>query len=413
MENNNSEFKFNTINEAVEDIKNGKMVIVVDDPDRENEGDIIMAAELVKPEHVNFITKEARGILCLPIIRDKAEELGFDLMVQNNTSLHRTPFAVSIDYRHGTTTGVSASDRAITINMSVDEKATANDFAKPGHIFPLIARRGGVLKRAGHTEAVIDLVKLAGLKPAGILCEITDEDGTMARLPSLMKMAEKFDMKIITIADLIEYRRSREKLVRHKVTVDLPSKFGGFKLHLYENILDPQDNPMALVKGDLVSDEPVLVRVHSECLTGDVFGSKRCDCGDQLSTAMQMVEREGRGVILYMRQEGRGIGLVNKLLAYQLQEQGKDTVEANEALGFKPDLRDYGTGAQILKDLGLKKIRLMTNNPKKIIGLEGYDLEIVERVPIEIPPNEVNQNYLKTKRERLGHLLNNKETILD
>lgn len=413
MENNNSEFKFNTIKEAVEDIKNGKMVIVVDDPDRENEGDIVMAAELVKPEHVNFITKEARGILCLPIIRDKAEELGFDLMVQNNTSLHRTPFAVSIDYRHGTTTGVSARDRAITINMSVDEKATANDFAKPGHIFPLIARRGGVLKRAGHTEAVIDLVKLAGLKPAGILCEITDEDGTMARLPSLMKMAEKFDMKIITIADLIEYRRSREKLVRHKVTVDLPSKFGGFKLHLYENILDPQDNPMALVKGDVVNDKPVLVRVHSECLTGDVFGSKRCDCGDQLSTAMQIVEREGRGVILYMRQEGRGIGLVNKLLAYQLQEQGKDTVEANEALGFKPDLRDYGTGAQILKDLGLKKIRLMTNNPKKIIGLEGYDLEIVERVPIEIPPNDVNQNYLKTKKERLGHLLNNKETILD
>ncbi len=413
MENNNSEFKFNTIKEAVEDIKNGKMLIVVDDPDRENEGDIVMAAELVKPEHVNFITKEARGILCLPIIRDKAEELGFDLMVQNNTSLHRTPFAVSIDYRHGTTTGVSARDRAITINMSVDEKATANDFAKPGHIFPLIARRGGVLKRAGHTEAVIDLVRLAGLKPAGILCEITDEDGTMARLPSLMKMAEKFDMKIITIADLIEYRRSREKLVRHKVTVDLPSKFGAFKLHLYENILDPHDNPMALVKGDVVNDKPVLVRVHSECLTGDVFGSKRCDCGDQLSTAMQIVEREGRGVILYMRQEGRGIGLVNKLLAYQLQEQGKDTVEANEALGFKPDLRDYGTGAQILKDLGLKKIRLMTNNPKKIIGLEGYDLEIVERVPIEIPPNDVNQNYLKTKKERLGHLLNNKETILE
>jgi len=407
MENNNSEFKFNTIKEAVEDIKNGKMVIVVDDPDRENEGDIVMAAELVKPEDVNFITKEARGILCLPIVRDKAEELGFDLMVQNNTSLHRTPFAVSIDYRHGTTTGVSASDRAITINKSVDDNATANDFAKPGHIFPLVARRGGVLKRAGHTEAVIDLVRLAGLKPAGILCEITDEDGTMARLPSLMKMAEKFDMKIITIADLIEYRRSREKLVRHKVTVDLPSKFGGFKLHLYENILDPQDNPMALVKGDVVNDKPVLVRVHSECLTGDVFGSKRCDCGDQLSVAMQMVEREGRGVILYMRQEGRGIGLVNKLLAYQLQEQGKDTVEANEALGFKPDLRNYGTGAQILKDLGLKKIRLMTNNPKKIVGLKGYDLEIVERVPIEIPPNEVNENYLKTKRERLGHILNN------
>jgi len=413
MENNNGEFKFNTINEAVEDIKNGKMVVVVDDPDRENEGDFVMAAELVTPEHVNFITKEGRGILCLPIIRNKAEELGFDLMVKNNTSLHRTPFGVSIDYRHGTTTGVSAKDRAITINKSIDETSTANDFAKPGHIFPLIARRGGVLKRAGHTEAVVDLVKLAGLKPAGILCEITDEDGTMARLPRLIEIAKKFDMKIVTIADLIEYRRFREKLVKRKVEVDLPSKFGGFKLHLYENILDPQDNPIALVKGDVVNDKPVLVRVHSECLTGDVFGSKRCDCGDQLSTAMQMVEREGRGVILYMRQEGRGIGLVNKLLAYQLQEQGKDTVEANEALGFKPDLRDYGTGAQILKDLGLKKIRLMTNNPKKIIGLKGYDLEIVERVPIEIPPNEVNENYLKTKKERLGHLLNNKETILD
>jgi len=413
MENNNGEFKFNTIKEAVEDIKNGKMVIVVDDPDRENEGDIVMAAELVKPEDVNFITKEARGILCLTITRDRAEELNLDMMVQNNTSLHSTPFAVSIDYKHGTTTGVSASDRAITVNKSVDEKAAAEDFARPGHIFPLIARRGGVLKRAGHTEAVIDLVKLAGLKPAGVLCEITDEDGTMARLPGLFKMAEKFDMKIVTIADLIEYRRSREKLVKRKVSVDLPSSFGEFKMHLYENILDPQDNPIALVKGDVINDEPVLVRVHSECLTGDVFGSKRCDCGDQLSTAMQMVEQEGRGVILYMRQEGRGIGLVNKLLAYQLQEQGKDTVEANEALGFKPDLRDYGTGAQILKDLGLKKIRLMTNNPKKIIGLKGYDLEIVERVPIEIPPNEVNQNYLKTKKERLGHLLNNKETILE
>ncbi|RKY90569.1 MAG: bifunctional 3,4-dihydroxy-2-butanone-4-phosphate synthase/GTP cyclohydrolase II, partial [Ignavibacteriae bacterium] len=402
MENNNGEFKFNTIKEAVEDIKNGKMVIVVDDPDRENEGDIVMAAELVKPEDVNFITKEARGILCLTITRDRAEELNLDMMVQNNTSLHSTPFAVSIDYKHGTTTGVSASDRAITVNKSVDEKAAADDFARPGHIFPLIARRGGVLKRAGHTEAVIDLVKLAGLKPAGVLCEITDEDGTMARLPGLFKMAEKFDMKIVTIADLIEYRRSREKLVKRKVSVDLPSSFGEFKMHLYENILDPQDNPIALVKGDVINDEPVLVRVHSECLTGDVFGSKRCDCGDQLSTAMQMVEQEGRGVILYMRQEGRGIGLVNKLLAYQLQEQGKDTVEANEALGFKPDLRNYGTGAQILKDLGLKKIRLMTNNPKKIIGLKGYDLEIVERIPIEIPPNEINENYLKTKKERLG-----------
>ncbi len=407
MKNQNGEFKFNSINEAVEDIKNGKMVIVVDDPDRENEGDIVMAAELVKPEHVNFITKEARGILCLTITPERAEELEIDLMVQNNTSLHRTPFAVSIDYKYGVTTGVSARDRAITINMSVDENVKAKDFAKPGHIFPLIARKGGVLKRAGHTEAVIDLVKLAGLKPAGILCEITDEDGTMARLPGLFNLAQKYNLKIITIADLIEYRQSREKLVRRKVAVDLPSKFGSFKMFLYENILDPKDNPIALVKGDLNGDEPVLVRVHSECLTGDVFGSKRCDCGDQLSVAMRMVEDEGRGVILYMRQEGRGIGLVNKLLAYELQEQGKDTVEANEALGFKPDLRDYGTGAQILKDLGLKRIRLMTNNPKKIIGLKGYNLEIVERVPIEIPPNEVNFKYLNTKRDRLGHILNN------
>ena len=405
MENNNSEFKFNTINEAVEDIKNGKMVIVVDDPDRENEGDIVMAAELVKPEHVNFITKEARGILCLPIVRDKAEELGFDLMVQNNTSLHRTPFAVSIDYRHGTTTGVSASDRAITINMSVDDKATANDFAKPGHIFPLVARRGGVLKRAGHTEAVIDLVRLAGLKPAGILCEITDEDGTMARLPSLMKMAEKFDMKIVTIADLIEYRQSREKLVRRKVAVDLPSKYGGFKLHLYENILDPMDNPIALVKGDLVNDEPVLVRVHSECLTGDVFGSKRCDCGDQLSVAMQMVEKEGRGVVIYMNQEGRGIGLFNKMKAYKLQEEGRDTIQANIELGFQADERDYGVGANILRELKLGKIRLMTNNPVKRAGLEGYGLKIVENIHLESEPNPFNEFYLQTKKAKMGHFL--------
>jgi len=403
---NNEEYKFNTIDEAIKDLRSGKMLIVVDDPDRENEGDLIMAAETVTADNVNFITREGRGLLCLPISMQRAEELELKPMVEDNTALHKTPFSVSIDYRHGTTTGISAADRAKTIRMAADENVKPDDFARPGHIFPLIARKGGVLKRAGHTEAVVDLVKLAGLKPVGILCEIMHKDGTMARVPQLMEMAKHFDLKIITIADLIEYRRIREKLVHKKVTVDLPSKYGNFKLHLYENILDPNDNPIALVKGELREDEPVLVRAHSECLTGDVFGSMRCDCGDQLSAAMKMIAKEGKGVVLYMRQEGRGIGLVNKLLAYHLQEEGKDTVEANEALGFKPDLRDYGTGAQILKDLGLKKIRLMTNNPKKIIGLKGYDLEVVERVPLEIPPNEINHEYLKIKRDKLGHLIN-------
>jgi 3,4-dihydroxy 2-butanone 4-phosphate synthase / GTP cyclohydrolase II len=402
---NNNEFKFNTIDEAIEDIKAGKMLIVVDDPDRENEGDLVMAAELCKPSDVNFITREGRGILCLPITEEKAKDLKLDMMVQHNTALHGTPFSVSIDYRHGTTTGISAHDRAITINRAADDVIIPSDFAKPGHIFPLIAKKGGVLKRTGHTEAVVDLVKLAGLNPVGVLCEILDEDGTMARVPKLMEFSKKHNLKIITIADLIEYRMSREHFVQKKVIVDLPTRYGTFKLHLYENTLDPLDNPIALVKGDISGDEPVLVRVHSECLTGDIFGSKRCDCGEQLIAAMSIVEKEGRGVVLYMRQEGRGIGLVNKLLAYHLQEQGKDTVEANEALGFKADLRDYGTGAQILKDLGLKKIRLLTNNPKKLIGLKGYDLEIVERIPIEIVPNPDNEKYLKTKRDRLGHLL--------
>ena len=408
---NNGEFKFNSIEEAIEDIKAGKMLIVVDDPDRENEGDLVMAAELVTPKDVNFITREGRGILCLPITKEKAKDLNLDLMVQNNTALHGTPFSISIDYRHGTSTGISAHDRAITINRAADEKVNPNDFARPGHIFPLIAKKGGVLKRAGHTEAVVDIVKLAGLNPVGVLCEILAEDGTMARVPNLMDFAKKHNLKIITIADLIEYRMAREHFVQQKVIVDLPSKYGSFKLHLYENTLDPLDNPIALVKGDISGDEPVLVRVHSECLTGDIFGSKRCDCGEQLLVAMSMVEKAGRGVVLYMRQEGRGIGLVNKLLAYHLQEQGKDTVEANEALGFKADLRDYGTGAQILKDLGLRKIKLLTNNPKKVIGLKGYDLEIVERIPLEIPPNPINEKYLKTKRDRLGHLLHSGEKL--
>ncbi|GIK61449.1 MAG: bifunctional 3,4-dihydroxy-2-butanone-4-phosphate synthase/GTP cyclohydrolase II [Ignavibacteriota bacterium] len=403
--NNHNEFKFNTIEEAIADIKAGKMLIVVDDPDRENEGDLVMAAELCKPKDVNFITREGRGILCLPINEEKAHELNLDLMVQNNTALHGTPFSVSIDYRHGTTTGISAHDRAITINRAADKKVIPDDFARPGHIFPLIAKKGGVLKRAGHTEAVVDLINLAGLNPVGVLCEILDEDGTMARVPKLLEFAKQYNLKIITITDLIEYRMSREHFVQKKVIIDLPTRYGNFKLHLYENTLDPLDNPMALVKGDINGDDPVLVRVHSECLTGDIFGSKRCDCGEQLIAAMSMVEKEGKGVVLYMRQEGRGIGLVNKLLAYHLQENGKDTVEANEALGFKADLRDYGTGAQILKDLGLKKIKLLTNNPKKVIGLKGYNLEIVERVPIEIEPNPINAKYLKTKRDRLGHLL--------
>ncbi len=403
--NNSNEIKFNSIDEGIEDIKSGKMLIVVDDADRENEGDLVMAAELCKPKDVNFITREGRGILCLPITEEKAKQLDLDFMVQNNTALHGTPFSVSIDYRHGTTTGISAHDRAVTINRASDAKVNPDDFGRPGHIFPLIAKKGGVLKRAGHTEAVVDLVKLAGFNPVGVLCEILAEDGTMARVPKLMEFAKKYNLKIITIADLIEYRMAREHFVQKKVIVDLPTRYGSFKLHLYENTLDPLDNPMALVKGEINSDEPVLVRVHSECLTGDIFGSKRCDCGEQLIAAMSMVEKAGNGVVLYMRQEGRGIGLVNKLLAYHLQEQGKDTVEANEALGFKADLRDYGTGAQILKDLGVKKIKLLTNNPKKVIGLKGYDLEIVERIPLEIPPNPVNEKYLKTKRDRLGHLL--------
>lgn len=395
---------FAAIEYAIDSIRNGKMVIVVDDAERENEGDLIMAAQFVKPADVNFITKEARGLLCVSITEKRARQLELDLMVRENTSLHQTPFTVSVDYKIGTGTGISAFDRAKTINALTDEKAVADDFAKPGHIFPLIAKDGGVLRRAGHTEAAIDLMNLAGVYPAGILCEIMDADGTMARGESLRKFSLEYGIPIISIAELIEYKRKSEKLIRKLVVIDLPSKFGEFKLHLYENLLNPHDNPIALVKGDISGDAP-LVRVHSECFTGDVLGSKRCDCGDQLHNALTMIEKEGCGVLLYMRQEGRGIGLVNKLLAYSLQEQGKDTVEANELLGFKADLRDYGIGAQILKDLGLKKIRLMTNNPKKIIGLKGYDLEIVERVPIEIEPNSSNENYLRTKRDKLGHFL--------
>ena len=397
-------FELNTIDEAVQDLKKGKMIIVVDDSDRENEGDLIMASEKVTSADVNFITKEARGILCIAITEERAAQLNLELIVEKNTTLYQTPFTVAIDYIHGTTTGISASDRAATINAVVNNSVKPNDFARPGHIFPLIAKKGGVLKRSGHTEAAIDLTKLAGLNPSGILCEIMADDGSMARIPQLIEFAKKYDLKVISIADLIEYRRKTEKLVKLKSTVKMPTKYGDFDLHLYENLLDANDNPIALVKGEILPDRPTLVRVHSECLTGDVFGSQRCDCGEQLAKSLQIIEAAGCGVLLYMRQEGRGIGLVNKILAYELQEEGSDTVEANEKLGFKADLRDYGIGAQILKDLGLKKIKLMTNNPKKIIGLKGFDLEIVERVPLEIDTNENNQYYMKTKHEKMGHI---------
>ncbi|MFB3884355.1 MAG: bifunctional 3,4-dihydroxy-2-butanone-4-phosphate synthase/GTP cyclohydrolase II [Thermodesulfobacteriota bacterium] len=393
------------IEEALKDIREGKMVILVDDEDRENEGDLTMAAEKVTPEAINFMAKYGRGLICLSLTEERLNELRLPMMVSDNTSRFQTAFTISIDARRGVTTGISAADRACTILTAIADDAKPEDLVAPGHVFPLRARQGGVLVRTGQTEGSVDLARLAGLRPAGVICEVMKDDGTMARMPDLQVFAKEHGLRIVTIADLIKYRLNKESLVRRIATAKLPTKYGGlFSAIAYENDVDSSHH-IALVKGDIGPEDAVLVRVHSQCLTGDVFGSKRCDCEEQLHTAMAMVEKEGKGVIVYMRQEGRGIGLVNKLRAYCLQDMGKDTVEANEELGFKADMRDYGIGAQILADLGLHKIRLMTNNPRKIIGLEGYGIEVVERIPIETKPHQENIEYLKTKAKKMGHLL--------
>ncbi len=396
-----------TIAEAIEEIRNGKVIIVVDDDDRENEGDFVCAAESVTPEIINFMATHGRGLICAPLIEDRCQELGLQLMVgrENNTDALGTAFTVSVDLLgHGCTTGISASDRAKTVKALVDPATRADDLGRPGHIFPLIAKKDGVLRRAGHTEAAIDLARLAGFQPAGAICEIMNEDGTMARLPELRVLADRFKLKLISIKDLIEYRLKNESLIRREIGVQMPTEWGNFDLIAYRQI-DTDMTHMALIKGTWEKDEPVMVRVHSSCVTGDIFGSCRCDCGEQLHSAMQMVEKEGKGVILYMNQEGRGIGLLNKLRAYKLQEQGLDTVEANVQLGFKMDERDYGVGAQILRDLNISKLRLISNNPKKRAGLIGYGLEIVESIPIESKPNQYNEKYLQTKRDKLGHTI--------
>ncbi len=399
-----SETPFDTIPSVLDDIREGRMVIVTDDEDRENEGDLVMAAECVTPAAVNFMSRFGRGLICAPITEERATQLGLQRMVAHNRELYKTDFTVSVDAASGVTTGISASDRSATIRILANPHGEPNDLVQPGHIFPLQAKAGGVLRRAGHTEAGVDLARLAGLDPSGVICEILNEDGNMARLPDLVVFAKEHGLKICTIRDLIAYRRSIEKLVVHEQEIHMPTDYGDFQLHLYRSALDGQHH-LALVKGDVSGDEPILVRVHSECLTGDVFGSLRCDCGIQLATALQHIEKEGRGVLVYMRQEGRGIGLPAKIHAYKLQEEGLDTVEANEKLGFPMDLRDYGLGAQILYDLGVRKLRLMTNNPRKLVGLDGFNLEIVEQVSIRSMSNPFNERYLATKKEKMGHIL--------
>lgn len=395
---------FHTIDEAIEAIRSGEIIIVVDDEDRENEGDFVCAAELVTDDMVNFMVRHGRGMVCVPLTEERMDELQLGMMVDGNTALHGTNFTVTVDYIHGTTTGISAADRAATIRSLAAPDTKPSDLARPGHIFPLKAVKGGVLRRAGHTEAVVDLARMAGLQPVGVVCEILKEDGTMARTSELFAIAEEYGLKIIAVNQLIEQRVKQEKLVKKEIVTHLPTRYGEFEIHLYTNLIDNKEH-LALVKGTIDDGEPVLVRVHSECLTGDTFGSLRCDCKDQLNAAMMTVERVGRGVVLYMRQEGRGIGLGNKLRAYNLQDAGYDTVQANIELGFRDDLRDYGVGAQILADLGIRKMRLLTNNPKKIVGLKSYGLEIVERVPIESMPNDINEYYLRTKRDKMGHLI--------
>ncbi len=397
------ELSFDSIEDALNDLREGRLIIVVDDEDRENEGDFVGVASEITPEVVNFMATHGRGLICVPLTQERADTLDLGMMVDSNSALYDTAFTVSVDYRHGTSTGISASDRAKTIRALADPSTKPSDLGKPGHVFPLRAQYGGVLRRAGHTEATVDLARMAGKPPVGVLVEIMNEDGTMARVPELMEIAHEFDMRIITIRDLIAYRMRHERLVQRVVEITLPTRFGDFDLVAFEEKVTG-DVHLALSKGSWDEEEPVLVRVHSQCVTGDIFGSKRCDCGDQLARAMLQVEKAGQGVVLYMKQEGRGIGLLNKLRAYKLQEEeGLDTVEANQALGFDMDLRDYGIGCQILRDLGIRKLRLMTNNPSKRVGITGYGLEIVERVPIEIAPNEVNEGYLRTKRDRMGH----------